>query len=134
MLVPSLTRDRIMMNISAMNTVVCATKTIRWETQTQQQLTDANIESSCGISITDGTFEALNIFTSSPQSYASTTSQSIAFETVTTSYFLKIDSSSGITKTVTNLVSAPTAPTNLIATVGDAQVSVAFTAPSNDGG
>ena len=105
----------------------------KWETLSVSQLTEANIESSCGVSILDGTFQTSNSYAGSEQTYSSTTRQAISFATATKSYSLMIDSQVGILKSVVDIVPA-TAPTNLVATPGNGQVSVAFTAPSDNGG
>ena len=104
----------------------------KWETLSVSQLTEANIESSCGVSILDGTFQTSNSYAGSEQTYSSTTRQAISFATATKSYSLMIDSQVGILKSVVDIVPA-TAPTNLVATPGNGQVSVAFTAPSDNG-
>ncbi|MFY9238582.1 MAG: hypothetical protein WAO78_06895, partial [Roseovarius sp.] len=81
-----------------------------WNTENRLQLTEANIESSCGITITDGSFATVNTYSGPSQTYSSTTVQSISFNTTSTSYFLEISATSGISKSI-EAIGDSTAPT-----------------------
>jgi len=95
-----------------------------WEIYNGPQLTESNIEGSCGVTIVDGTFEAVNSYSGASQTYSSTTTQSISFDTATHSYFLGI-SSAGITKTVQ--LTDSTAPTVTLTSDASSPQSGVFT-------